>query len=78
MFTSYSYWGYGSRSVKAFVKDIHGNDLTNKKITIYGSLGGTTTGYSGDMISLPSGSTVVMKFAGDKKYMPSTFTIHFV
>ena len=78
MFTTYSYWGVGSRSVKAFVKDKNGNDLDNKKITITGSLGGTTTGYSGEMISLPSGSTVVMKFAGDKKYMPSTFTIHFV
>ncbi len=63
MFTTYSYWGFGSRSVNAYVKDMNGNELKHKKITITGS---------------PSGSTVVMKFAGDKKYMPSTFTIHFV
>ncbi len=78
MFTTYSYWGFGSRSVNAYVKDMNGNELKHKKITITGSLGGTTTGYTGEMIPIPSGSTVVMKFAGDKKYMPSTFTIHFV
>ena len=78
MFTSYYYGVAGSRSVKAYVRDMYGNDLDHKKITIIGSNGGKTTGYSGDMIPLPSGSTVVLKFAGDKKYMPSTFTIHFV
>ena len=78
MFTSYFYGIAGSRSVMAYVKDMHGNELDHKKITIYGSLGGKTTGYSGEMIRLPSGSTVVMKFAGNKKYMPSTFTIHFI
>ena len=78
MFTTYSYWGSGSRSVKAFVKDMKGNDLDHKKITITGNYGDKTTGYSGEMIPLPSGSTVVLKFAGDKKYMPSTFTIHFI
>ena len=78
MFTSYYYGIAGSRSVKAYVRDMYGNDLDHKKITIFGSNGGKTTGYSGDMIPLPSGSTVVLKFAGDKKYMPSTFTIHFV
>ncbi|WP_405264918.1 hypothetical protein [Methanobrevibacter sp.] len=78
MFTSYFYGIAGSRSVMAYVKDMHGNELNHKKITIYGSLGGKTTGYSGEMIRLPSGSTVVMKFAGNKKYMPSTFTIHFI
>ncbi|MBQ8018290.1 MAG: hypothetical protein IJ258_09340 [Methanobrevibacter sp.] len=67
MFTTYSYWGSGSRSVRAFVKDMYGNDLDNKKLTIYGSNDGTTTGYSGEMIPLPSGSDVVIKFAGDKK-----------
>ena len=66
MFTTYSYWGFGSRSVNAYVKDMNSNELKHKKITITGSLGGTTTGYTGE------------KFAGDKKYMPSTFTIHFV
>ena len=55
MFTTYSYWGFGSRSVNAYVKDMNSNELKHKKITITGS-----------------------KFAGDKKYMPSTFTIHFV
>lgn len=78
MLTTSFMWGGRSRSVSAFVKDMNGNELKNKKITITGSLGGTTTGYSGEMIPLPSGSTVVMKFAGDKKYMPSTFTIYFV
>ena len=78
MLTTRFYYGVVSRSVYAYVKDMNGKALDNKKITIYGSLGGTTTGYSGSFIRLPSGSTVVMKFAGDKKYMPSTFTIHFV
>ena len=78
MFTSYLYGIAGSRSVKAFVKDMNGNDLDHKKITITGSNGGKTTGYSGEMIPLPSGSTVVLRFAGDRKYMPSTFTINFV
>ncbi len=78
MYTTYSYWGVGSRSVKVFVKDMYGKDLNHKKITITGNYGDKTTGYSGDMVRLPSGSTVVIKFAGDKKYMPSTFTINFV
>ena len=79
MFTSYSYGGWVSgRSLSVFVKDIYGNDLKHKKVTIVGSSGDKTTGYSGEMIRLPSGSTVVIKFAGDKKYMPSTYTINFV
>ena len=76
--TRFYYYGGVTRSVSAYLKDMNGNAIDNKKITIYGSNGGTTTGYSGSMIPLPSGSTVVMKFAGDKKYMPSTFTIYFV
>ena len=43
MFTTYSYWGFGSRSVNAYVKDMNSNELKHKKITITGSLGGTTT-----------------------------------
>jgi predicted outer membrane repeat protein len=76
--TYFYYYGVASRSVLAYVKDMHGNVLSNKKITIYGSYGGTSTGYSGEWIPLPSGSTVVMKFAGDKKYRSSKFTIHFI
>ena len=78
MFTSYSYGWVSGRSVSVFVKDAYGNDLKHKKVTIVGSSGDKTTGYSGEMIRLPSGSTVVIKFAGDKKYMPSTYTINFV
>lgn len=80
MLTTYSY-GYASgRSVSVFLKDIHGKDIPNKKITITHSNGGKTTGYSGSLIRLPYGSygVVTIKFAGDKKYMPSTYTIRFV
>jgi hypothetical protein len=77
MLTTHFNYGGSSRSVSAYLKDMNGNDINNKKITITGSNGGTSTGYSGSMISLPSGSTVVLRFAGDSKYMPSTFTIYF-
>ena len=78
MITTTFMGGWSTRSVNAYLKDMNGKDLPNKKITITGSNGGKTTGYSGSRISLPSGSVVVMKFAGDKKYMPSQFTINFV
>ena len=76
--TTSFFWGGGSTLVKAFVKDIYGNELKNKLITITGSYGDKETGYSGDLIRLPGGNPVVLKFAGDKKYMPSTYTIYFV
>lgn len=78
MLTSYFNYGGSTRSISPYVKDMYGNELSHKKITIYGSNGGSNTGYTGEYIRLPSGSTVVIKFAGDSKYMPSQFTINFV
>ena len=77
IFTSWSAWGYVmGRSINTYVKDMYGNYLNHKKITITGSSGEKTTGYTGEMIPLPSGSYVTIKFAGDKKHMPSTLVLN--
>lgn len=80
MLTSHFYYGGVTRSANVFLKDMNGKDIPNKKITITSSSGDQTTGYSGNFIRLPYVyyGTITIKFAGDKKYMPSTYTIRFV
>ena len=79
IYTYYSYGSPSSRSINAYVKDMNGNEL-HKKITITHSSGSKTTGYTGELISIPGGlyGTVTLKFAGDSKYRASTYTINFV
>ena len=76
MFTTRFIYGGVIRSVMPYVKDMNGKELNHKKITITGSYGDKVTGYTGEMIRLPSGFPVVFKFAGDKKYMPSTLILY--
>lgn len=76
MFTTRFVYGGVIRSVMPYVKDMNGKELNHKKITITGSYGDKVTGYTGEMIRLPSGFPVVFKFAGDKKYMPSTLILY--
>ena len=76
MFTTRFIFGGVTRSVMPYVKDMNGKELNHKKITITGSYGDKVTGYTGEMIRLPSGFPVVFKFAGDKKYMPSTLILY--
>lgn len=38
---------------------------------------GTTTGTSGEVISMSGGSDITLRFAGDSKYMPCTFVLTF-
>lgn len=77
--TFYSYGYVSGRSMSVYLKDMNGKEL-RKKVTLISSSGDKTTGYSGDSISMPyvySGGSLTLKFAGDKKYMPSTYTIRF-
>lgn len=77
--TFYSYGSVSGRSISVYLEDMNGKEL-RKKVTLISSSGDKTTGYSGDSISMPyvySGGSLTLKFAGDKKYMPSTYTIRF-
>ena len=45
-----------------------------KKVTLTNDEG-TTTGTSGEVISMSGGSDITLRFAGDSKYMPCTFVL---
>ena len=77
--TTYSYGFVSGRIIYPYVKDLNGNTLSHKKVTLIHSSGAQTTGYTGDGIRMPGGSygSVTIKFAGDRNYMPSQFVIRF-
>ena len=75
IFTTYIY-GIASRmSVYIILKDINGNNL-NKKITVTHSSGTTYTGTSNSYIAVAARTGVyTFRFAGDSKYLPSTYKL---
>lgn len=77
------YYGYTTTHVYAvgvdvYLRDKNGHDLYGKKVKVTHSNGNFETGLSGDRIYV-SGSnsgSITLSFAGDRKYMPSTYTFY--
>lgn len=77
------YYGYTTTHVYAvgvdvYLRDKQGNDLYGKTVKVTHSNGNSEIGNSGDRIYV-SGSnsgSVTLSFAGDSKYLPSTYTFN--
>lgn len=77
------YYGYTSTYVTAvgvdvYLRDKSGHDLYGKTVKVTHSNGNSETGNSGDRIFV-SGSnsgSITLSFAGDSKYLPSTYTFY--
>jgi hypothetical protein len=77
------YYGYTTTHVYAvgvdvYLRDKNGHDLYGKKVKVTHSNGNFETGLSGDRIYV-SGSnsgSITLSFAGDSKYLPSTYTFY--
>ena len=77
------YYGYTTTYVTAvgvdvYLRDKSGHDLYGKTVKVTHSNGNSETGNSGDRIFV-SGSnsgSITLSFAGDSKYLPSTYTFY--
>lgn len=66
-----------SVDIHVILKDNKGKEL-HKPVTLYHSDGYSTSGTSGETITVSGGrpGQVTLNFKGDKKYMPSSYTLN--
>ena len=77
------YYGYTTThvyavGVDAYLRDKNGHDLYGKTIKVTHSNGNSETGLSGDRIYVDGSNSgsITLSFAGDSKYLPSTYTFN--